>query len=153
MNIHAAVRRLLFFAMPLAFLTAGMTGCDRSGDSVTGKVTFRGGQLSNGAVILYCENQQIIHGLIGSDGTYAIPNVPHGRARVTVRVPAPQKELWRNRPQLPKANNGPIFPNSTQSDKVRSTPPIPARYELPEESGLAVTVNSGVTVFDINLAK
>ena len=153
MTIHAAVRRLLFVAAPLAVLAAGVAGCGRRGDSVTGKVTFRDNLLNTGSVILYCEDQQIIHGVIGPDGTYAIPNVPRGRVRVTVRAPARQNELFRPRGQMPAAVNGPVFPGSGPSAKDSPLPVIPARYELPEESGLTLTVAGGVTVFDINLAR
>jgi hypothetical protein len=153
MTIRAAARRLTLFAAPLAVLAAGVTGCGRPADSVTGKVTFRDSLLHNGAVILYCEDQQIIHGLIGPDGTYAIPNVSRGRVRVAVRVPSQTKEVWHQRAKLPPAVNGPVFPARGPAGKSVPMPIVPVRYELPEESGLTVTVNGGVTVFDINLAR
>jgi hypothetical protein len=153
MKVIAIARRLIRVALPAIFLTGGMIGCSPPVGSVTGKVMNQGISLSSGSVILYCKDQQIVHGLIGPDGTFTVANVPCGQARATVRTASREKELWRQRVQLPPVINGPIIPGSSNPGKAPPQVAIPTRYELPEESGLNVTVSSGVTVFDINLSR
>lgn len=146
-------RRQFLLVVLLALGAGSLTGCSRSAGSVTGRVTFQGTPLRTGTVLLYCEDKQIIHGLIGVDGTYQIPNVPPGRVRVTVRAPARQVEAWTHRVRIPPAINGPSLPDSARSARDPVPPVLPARYEVPEESGLAVTVAGGVTVFDIPMTR
>ena len=149
MKTHWSDHRLIFLAVVLTILC----GCSRPADTVTGTVTFRDKPLGIGSVILYCEDQQIIHGLISPEGTYTIPNVPRGQVRVTIRTPSRQRELWRQQTPTWPVINGPVVPGSNPSIKPSPTTIIPTRYEVPEESGLTVTVVSGVTVFDINLVR
>jgi hypothetical protein len=155
MSTRTTLRRSVLFAIPLIVLTGGMTGCGRPSGSVTGTVTFQGRPLDNGSVILYCQDQQIIHGPIGPDGAYAIPDVPRGPARVTVRVAGRQREQWLRgqRTRTPPVINGPVIPASRPPDKESRTWSIPERYSVPEESGLTVTVEGGVTAFDIRLTR
>ncbi len=143
--------RPLVVALFVVGFTGGLTGCNRPAGSVTGKVTFQGRPLSAGTVILYCENRQIFHGLIGPNGTYTISNVPPGQVRVTVRTLSHQRELWHPTKQKMPVVNGPVYPAFDPSKKGSKKTIIPARYELPEESGLSVVVVGGETVFDIDL--
>jgi hypothetical protein len=117
---------------------------------VSGTVTLRGKPVSGGSVVFYCADQQIVRGLIGPDGTYSIPNVPCGPAVVTVqahpRVP-PGLYLRQN---LPPASGGPLTPTVDHPPEAHGTP-IPARYGLPEESGLSAVVERGRTTHDIDL--
>lgn len=150
MTTPAAPRRTALAGLLVALACAA--GCGEREGSVTGRVTFRDAPLRGGAVILFCEGQQIAHGAIDQDGRYEIPRVPLGPARATVRVPAPVKELLRHRVPFPPVHNGPVGLNKQSPGAAAKIPPIPPRYEVPEESGLTLTVGAGETVFDIALA-
>jgi hypothetical protein len=104
---------------------------------VKGRVTARGKPVSSGSVILFCPGKRILRGVIGEDGRYSISGVPVGEAVVTVRAPPPASGL-------PAGADNSVTPGAAAE--------IPARYAVPEESGLTVQVNKGRVVFDIDLA-
>lgn len=139
------------FIIGVFIVSMAAAGCGRGSlSTVSGTVTFEGAPVTSGSVILYCEDQQIVHGLIGPDGSYSIPNVPRGKARATVRAHSPLPDGFRLRTQLPPTIDGPRVPGEEPLGK-HATPPIPKRYEMPEESGLAVQVSQADQVFDIRL--
>src|SRR5262249_57929125 len=94
----------------VVLVTLLAAGCGSATTTVTGTVTYQGQPVPGGSVVLYCEDKQIVRGLIGVDGRYTIPNVPHGRAVVT--VPAHQRlpEGLYLKPNLPPPVNGPVPP-------------------------------------------
>jgi hypothetical protein len=133
----------------LPLLLILLAGCGGKTSSVSGKVTFQGRPLEGGSVILYCEDKQIVRGLIGPDGTYTIPNVPKGVATVTVKAHAPIPAGFQLKQQLPPSKDGPRPP---LTEKIAGEPDaVPECYGLPEESGLQVQVGPGRVVFDIDL--
>jgi hypothetical protein len=149
-------RKLHLASIVATCLAAGLlfsTGCNRSTlSTVSGTVSFEGKPLASGSVMLYCEDRQIVHGLIGPDGTYSIPNVPRGTSRAVVRAHTPLPEGFQLKTKLPPMVNGPIGPppGATSKDML---PPIPKRYELPEESGLVIRVENSSQHFDIILTR
>jgi hypothetical protein len=153
MHTRTVTRRLVLNALALAVLAGGTAGCGRRFCTVTGRVAFQGHPVTSGSVVLYCEGQQIVRGLIGPDGTYAIPNVLRGHVRVTVTPPVRLPVGLRKKYPMPPVINGPIMPDVGRPAKDSRTPAIPERYGVPEESGLTVTVDRGVTEFDINLTR
>jgi hypothetical protein len=153
MHTRAVTSRLVFNALTLTVLAASTAGCGQQLCTVTGRVAFQGQPVTSGSVVLYCEGQQIVRGLIGPDGTYAIPNVHRGPVRVTVKPPDRMPAGFRKKYAMPPVINGPIMPEVGMSAKDSRNPVIPVRYGMPEESGLTVTVDSGVTEFDINLTR
>jgi hypothetical protein len=150
MNTHTRARQLALIALPLLAFAAGSAGCGREPCSLTGRVTFLGKPLSSGSVIVYCDDQQIVTGLIRPDGTYTIPNVPPGKARVTVQGHS-NRDWWRPKSQPPPAINGPVTPGSGRPGKDAPVTLVPDRYGVPEESRLAVIVDRARTPFDIQL--
>jgi len=132
-----------------ALLTLLAAGCGSSTSTVAGTVTYRGRPVTGGSVILYCEDRQIVRGLIGVDGRYAIPNVPLGTAVVTVQPHPRQPEGLRLPQHLPPSVNGPVPP--TGPPGTAPAVPLPPRYALPEESGLSVTVGRDHLTYDIDL--
>ncbi len=129
--------------------TTSTLGCGQATSTVSGTVRFQGRPLSGGSVILYCDDQQMVRGLIGPGGRYSIPNVPRGAARVTVKAQTHLPEAFRVAGNLPPVEDGPQAP--TPSPRSDRTPNIPHRYGLPEESGLAVTVAQATVEHDIDL--
>lgn len=137
-------------AAGLAGLLVAAAGCTKPETAVTGTVQYQGRPLTGGSVILYCENKQIVHGLIGPDGTYAIPNVPRGVARVTVRAHGQVPAGFNLRSQLPPVEGGPVRPDLARPARP-ADPVIPGRYGLPEESDLSVRVDGAGLTYDIHL--
>jgi hypothetical protein len=126
------------------------TGCGSKSATVTGRVTYNGKPVSNGSVIVYCSDKQIVRGNIAADGAYSIPNVPYGTSVVTVQSHARVPPGLRLQQSPPPSSGGPIPPTVEYTDTARVT--IPQRYGLPEESGLGVVVDHGAVTFDIVLA-
>jgi len=125
------------------------SGCGSSTSTVVGKVTYQGQPVSGGSVILYCPDKQIVRGIIGTDGTYSIPNVPGGIAVVTVQSPSRAPAGLRMQQSLPPSSGGPTPPTVAAHDTARVL--IPQRYGLPEESGLSVVVDREQVTYDIDL--
>ena len=152
MHTCTVIRRLALKTVTLMILAGGSTGCGKQLCELTGRVTFQGQPVTSGSVVLYCDGQ-IVRGLISPDGTYAITNVPRGRVRVTVTPPVRVPDGFRKKYALPPVVNGPIMPEIGRPVKDARARAVPARYSVPEESGLTVTVHRGVTEFDINLTQ
>lgn len=144
----ARPRFVLLFCASLPALAAG---CAAKSAEVAGRVTCAGRAVTGGSVVLYCPDGQIVRGLIGPDGRYAIPNVPHGAAVVTVQTHARIPDGMKLRQLLPPSVNGPTpLPADRVPDKVVAVPP---RYAVPEESGLSVVVDRPQVEYDIALER
>jgi hypothetical protein len=139
------LRISLPLAIPLGL--AALAGCGGGVGTVSGDVTYRGKPLKSGSVILYCSDKQIVRGAV-IDGRYSIPNVPFGQARVTVQARPRSPTGLRLQQNLPPMTNGPVQSKPPAGEPDES---IPERYSLPEESGLAFTVDSRHVVYEINL--
>ena len=142
-------RKSLVAAIGLtSFLLLCATGCGSSSATVDGTVTFQGKPVKSGSVILYCEDKQIVRGLI-VDGQYSIPNVPCGNATVTVQAHARVPSGLRLDQQLPPIVNGPMpSPIENSGSAALSIPP---RYSHPEESGLTIVIDSSHITYGIDL--
>ncbi|HEX4608605.1 MAG TPA: carboxypeptidase-like regulatory domain-containing protein [Urbifossiella sp.] len=136
----------------LIALPALAAGCGRGPAEVSGRVTCGGKAVTGGSVILYCADGQIVRGLLGPDGRYAIPNVPHGPVVVTVQAHARVPDGMKMRQTLPPSVNGPI-PPATDRPVAEKVAPVPPRYALPEESGLSLVVDRPRVGYDIALER
>ena len=147
------------FSMPgvaVVFASLLSAGCGSDTATVSGTVTYRGKEIGGGSVVLYCPDRQIVRGLIETDGTYTIPNVPRGgSAVVTVQSPARVPTGLRQPQHLPPFSSGTPKPPAVglSSGELASAnlTVIPPRYALPEESGLSVVVNRRQVAYDIDL--
>ncbi len=139
---------LIVFAL---LLTGSGVGCGRSLSTVSGRVSLQDQPVAEGSVVLYCEDQQIVRGLIGPDGAYSIPNVPRGDVRVTVVPPVRMPDGFGKKYETPPVIDGPIIP-AASPDK-RGPLAIPPRYGIPEESGLSLKVVRDSIEFDIRLTR
>ncbi len=145
-------KRVRVMALAALFISLALfvSGCGSGVSEVTGKVTFSGKPVSSGSVILYCSDGQIVCGVTGADGSYTIPNVPRGPATATIQAHTRVPAGLRLKQNLPPSINGPTPPTGevTADQPVLN---IPARYALPEESGLSVVVDRGQVNYDIDL--
>lgn len=141
--------RLTLVGSLVAFAAVFASGCGSETATVTGRVTYQGRPVTNGSVIVYCSDKQIVRGNIGPDGAYTIPNVPRGTLAVTVQTHARIPAGLKMQQNLPPSSGGPVPPTAPADDTTRVF--VPARYALPEESGLSVVVDRGPVTYDINL--
>lgn len=139
------VRLAQALAIPLGFVA--LTGCGSGTGTVSGTVSYLGKPLMSGSVVLYCEDRQIVRGVI-VDGRYSIPNVPHGAVLVTVQGRSKSPTGLRLQQNLPPITDGPVLAKAASSDQDEL---VPQRYSQPEESGLAVNVDSRHVVYEIDL--
>lgn len=141
-------RRAARWAIVL-FVCSGAAGCGKPPATVSGTVTYRGKPVTAGSVLFYGPDKQIARGVIGSDGRYSVPNVPRGTCAVTVQTPPRPPEGLQLKQQLPPIHGGPTLPKPEPADPVRAA--FPARYALPDESGLSAVVDRDQVTFDIVL--
>jgi len=151
-NFPMLFQRAPFYALALlgACLSLVASGCGARTTTLTGTVQYQGQPVSSGSVILYCADKQIVRGMIDANGSYSIPNVPPGRATMTVQSEARVPAGMKFQQKLPPSVNGPVFPavEHGRGDRVMS---IPRRYAHPEESGLIVNINRNNAIFNIDL--
>jgi hypothetical protein len=133
----------------LALACLAAAGCGPNTSTLVGKVTYQGKPVTSGSVLVYCPDKQIARGIIGTDGAYTIPNVPCGRATVTVQSHTRLPSGMSLQQTLPPSSGGPIPPTVEASDRAWVS--IPPRYALPEESGLSVVADRGRVTYDIDL--
>lgn len=143
----AIVRAAGWLAAALPLVAAG---CGANPTTVSGTVTFQGRPVPGGSVILYCEDKQIVRGLIGPDGHYSIPNVPRGAVTVAVQAHPRVPDGMQMKQNLPPAAGGPLPPSAGLADGGKAVA-IPQRYGLPEESGLSAVVGRDAVRYDIDL--
>ncbi len=130
-------------------LLLATTGCGDPHATVCGRVTVAGQPISDGRVCFFCSDGHILYGIIATDGSYTIPNVPYGTAQVTVQPYQALPEGIRISQKLPPVINGPRVPAMKTS-----TDPVARqwhRYSIPQESGLTVTVDRPQVIYDIEL--
>ena len=109
--------------------------------SVTGKVTYQGSPVSEGAVSFFCaESNTMAGGTLGPDGSYTLlfaggPQVPVGTYKVTVNPPARSHEPGQAPPPLKE------YPN------------IPAKYRDRATSDLEAQITEDTLVFNFDLTE
>jgi hypothetical protein len=143
-------RRLAAPGGALALLALICAGCGSGTTTVSGRVTYQGKPIPGGSIVLYCADKQIVHAILGADGTYTIPDVPRGEAVITIQTPQPKPYMIKHRLNLPPAVNGPA-PAVVEPARGEEVVQLPLRYTLPEESGLTVMVEGKNLTHDIDL--
>jgi hypothetical protein len=134
----------------LAF--SAIVGCGPSSGDVTGTVTLQGKTVRSGSVIVVASDLLTYNGNIQEDGSYMVPRVPTGLARIAVFSPAPYsgKSI-----KLPLPMGTPGFERTVTLPPSKVDPknwfPLPDKYREFDESGLTVKVISGMNERDISL--
>lgn len=136
----------------IVLLLAG-TGCGPRTGFVTGRVTYRQQPLTQGTVTFFCDDGQIVFGLINKDGIYTIPNVPEGRVRGTVATHPPVPPGFSIHQQLPPSKDAPRLDVSPAERRPGGRyPRIPERFNNPDQSGIEFIVQRGEQTHDITLS-
>jgi hypothetical protein len=119
---------------------------------VTGTVTYQGKTVASGTVIIAGSDSLPYYGAIQDDGTYIVPKVPTGVARITVVSPGP--DAGTNAVPLLQINKGGLVKAATPPPfrgDMKKWFPLPLEYRDFDKSGLTVTVTAGVNRRDIAL--
>jgi hypothetical protein len=133
-------------------------GCSKPPGSVSGRVSYKGKDLSYGTIVFVSQDNQVKQGDIDEDGSYKIENVPAGPAKVAVVVERAPELTGGPRMQAGKMG-GPAgevagdknYGKSGRKTVKKSTIQVPERYRDPEKSGLTYTVKSGQNQKDFDL--
>ncbi len=124
----------------IALLLLVVVGCAGRGD-ISGKVTYKGKALVWGTVQIEAADKTFKQANI-EDGSYSIPGVPVGEARVAVSSTNPQSSDFQ------PLHAGPRFQPKTP---IKGWFPIPSEYQDINKSPLTYTVIRGPNTYDIEL--
>lgn len=164
MRISGALRRFVLMSLLLFSLSVLAAGCSGQG-TVSGKVFYKGQPMTGGMVYFYPEAKSGNYAsIIGTDGTYSIPKVPSGPAKISVvsasrGVPTEvfksmggkrAAEGVKKMGNIGKAASGGGQEAGKALD-VKSAEPFPVKYTDPDKSGLTINVTGGSQTFDIKM--
>jgi hypothetical protein len=140
------------YAHALMLFAPLTVGCGAGVGSITGTVTFQNKPVASGTVVVVGSDLLPYYGNINDDGTYTVPKVPTGVAKIAVFSPGPDAEA-PVRPYLPTAN--PAFQKKVPARVFRGDPqkwfPLPEKYRDFDTSGLSMTVMGEVNQLDLEL--
>jgi hypothetical protein len=124
----------------IGLLVVAGTGCGERG-RVSGTVSYRGRPLPDGTVVLLASDGRAYHGQIGSDGRFAIPEVPSGETHVAI---SSLVEGTRSNGRVAGGGHGRV---GLQAPRVSR---IPIGYSDLAQSALKATI-AGDTDLDLDL--
>jgi hypothetical protein len=130
-------------------LSLAAVGCGGGKGTVSGKVTYKGTALKGGRVTFATANKQSMQADIEEDGTYTIPNVAAGPAKISVTTSYMKPSRSRRYYKVPEG--APEGLGGGDPNLAKRYVLIPDKYEDPESSGLTYTVKSGPQTFNIPL--
>jgi hypothetical protein len=140
----APARRRVHPSGVIALLTLVVVGCAGRGD-VSGKVSYKGKALVFGTVQYEASDKTIKQANIKEDGSYFIPGVPVGEAKVAVSSQNPQSSAFQ------PLHRGENLPPPKPRPKLPGWFPIPEEYSDLSKPKLSYTVNRGQNTYDIDL--
>ena len=167
MRAAGGMRRYVLLWLPLCSLTLLAAGCSKGG-TVSGKVYFRGQLVKAGTVYFVPEGQSgRFNAIIQPDGSYSIPKLPRGRAKIGVAsgsnsVPASafkgmgrggkvaEKGL-KQAERIGRAASGTEETGHDTEKAPKDVTIVPTKYADAEESGLTIDITGGDQPFDIRI--
>jgi hypothetical protein len=163
MKVEALFGRLrlrTWLVLPVLLLCFG---CGGPKGEVSGKVTYLGKPLPTGSVTFFGPGDQVVgSAAIFAGGDYRMTKVPVGEVRVTVSAPAAIRD-----PKAPPLRKGGKKRIEGEGQGKKGDPrtrkdveeakkflirlDVPAKYGLPDQSGLTYTVQPGSQEYNIDL--
>ncbi len=132
----------LSLSIVLGLLALGLAGCSRSAQ-VSGTVKYQGKLVTSGHVVFVDqENRGTPAAYIQPDGTYLLPSVPVGPARILIGSTPPPP---------PESGDQEGLEYQEYKARLASYVPIPQRYMDLNESGQTFEVKSGGNTCNIEL--
>jgi hypothetical protein len=140
-------RRRHWLVLPALLLSLGCGG--PKGD-ISGKVIHRGKPLPAGTVTFFNSEGQVVgSSQISDKGDYVMTRVPPGPVKITVAAP-----YTIPNPAAPPAKGGKTKKDvktvrQEESSVIRLD--VPAKYSMPDQSGLTYTVQPGAQEHNLDL--
>ena len=132
----------------LGSVLVAVTGCGATTGDVTGTVTYQGKIVGSGEVIIAGSDSLPYHGTIHDDGSYIVPKVPLGSAKIAVVSPDP--DAGNDMAFKMNKSKKPLEPGPVRGDPSKWFA-LPDEYRHFDKSNLTVTVIGGVNQRDIRL--
>jgi hypothetical protein len=136
----------------LATMILAASGCGNGNGSVSGTVTYQNKPVASGTVLIVGSDSLPYYSNIKEDGSYLVPKVPIGLAKIAVLSPGP--DSFKDDPR--QANL--VKPGPERKARPRVFPGDPNKwFEIPpkygdfQSSGLSLTVVGGLNEHDIPL--
>ena len=138
------------WAFVLGSLVLPLCGCGEQTGSVKGKVYLQDKPVSGGAIAFVPPNDnKVATATIQSDGSYEIPKVSTGLAKISV-TPALEVKVPAGKKMDLTKFGGDNKPKVVDEPTGKGTP-IPAKYGDAKNSGLTFEVKPGAQEHDIKL--
>lgn len=150
----SCVHQLLGFLTILPLLA--LMGCGPTVAKVSGKVSYQDKVVKGGIVMFVVEGKGTSQGRINEDGTYSIPDVPAGTAKVCVDTsslnPAKVSSTFKySAPKDAKAPEGLTGSGPDRAEMERRYVSIPERYADPNKTTITTTISGGMQEYNIKL--
>ncbi|MBN9118989.1 MAG: carboxypeptidase regulatory-like domain-containing protein [Planctomycetes bacterium] len=137
----------------VAAALAAAAGCGGSYADVAGKVTYQGRPVAYGTVSVIGVDKKTYYGVLNQDGTFTVPGVPVGPAKLGVYSPDPYFD-----PPIPAAEKAKAEEARRASGVPTPLKPpkgawfrLPGKYADPLSSGLTAEVTAPPAVVDLRL--
>jgi hypothetical protein len=149
--------RAASLALTVAAATLLVSGCGKSGSTVSGKVTYKGASLTAGTVYFTKGDKDATpkSGGIEKDGTYKVEELQPGDYKVYVITPKGGSGSVGIPMGMPGGKqDGSEGMKSMKGGTTGAAVPVvevPEKYGKPDSSGLSTTVKGGKNTYDITL--
>ena len=138
--------RLIVPAVTVPMLALLALGCGGNAtlNTVEGRITYKGADVTGGSILFYPASGGPIPGAIKADGTYIASDIPLGEATVTIETASVQNtgKAIISGGKAPSGNDAGQYPGANMQGAGKVIQ-IPAKYADRNKSGLKVTVAKG----------
>jgi len=131
-------------------LALALTGCGESTGSVKGKVYLQDKLVTSGSIAFVAPNGKVATANIQSDGSYELPKVSTGLAKISV-TPAMEVKVPAGKKMDLAKMGGEAKAKVIDETATGKGMPIPAKYGDAQKSELTYEVKPGTQEYDIKL--
>jgi len=149
-EIFAMTRFHSCFLLSLALLACMVTGCGKATGNISGVVKYNGKPLPGGSVMFVDSSGAIVQTAIAEDGKFTASKVAIGNNKVAVSYVDDKINQYAQ--EIAAKGKGSLKPitNMPKLDTANMLT-LPAKYSMPDQSGLYFDVKSGENTYDIDL--